>query len=230
MATKIQTPRPPIKPEREYKTILYRLITAIQKNKGEINEADVERAINQLPALFSKVKNYSDKKYKKLLEEAIGKKKAIELFRLYNPAWVDVLANVFLSINVGLIKSVSVEASQRIMREIAKDPANLPPIIDRIQTAGNLTRSRARTIARTEMAKLNADMTKTKSIALGISEYEWRTAGDERVRADHEACDGKTYRYGQMTDADSGAEPSQDVNCRCTAIAIITDDVLGQIL
>ena len=230
MATKMQTPRPPIKPEREYKAILYRLISDIQKTKGEINQSDVERAINKLPALFSQVKNYSDRKYKKLLEEAIGKKKAIELFRLYNPTWVDTLVNVFLSINVGLIKSVSIDASQRIMREIAKDPSDLPPIIDRIQTAGNLTRSRARTIARTEMAKLNADMTKTKSIALGISEYEWRTAGDERVRPDHEACDGQVYRYGQMTDADSGAEPSQDVNCRCTAIAIITDDVLGKIL
>jgi SPP1 gp7 family putative phage head morphogenesis protein len=65
---------------------------------------------------------------------------------------------------------------------------------------------------------------------MGIDSYEWRTAGDERVRDDHDICDGVIYKYGQQTDSNTGAEPAQDVNCRCVAISIITDDVLGQIL
>lgn len=230
MAEKAPTPPAPIKPEFEYRKIIYKLIDSIVKTRGEISETEVTKAIDRLPFLFSQVKDYNERKFKKLLVEAVGKKKANGLYGLVNQSAIDILRDVFLSVNVGLIKSVSNDASARIMREIAKDPKDLAPIIDRIQAAGNLTRSRARTIARTEVAKLNADMSRVKSIALGVTEYEWRTAGDERVRDRHADCDGKIYKYGQQTDTDSGEEPAQEVNCRCVAINIISDDVLGQIL
>ena len=230
MAIKMQTPSPPIKPENEYRRILYGLIEDVRKSQGDLSLVDVNKIIDKLPKLFAGVKDYNERKFKTLLKDAIGKKKAIELYGLVNPKFVDTLLSVFLSINTGLIKSVSETTSARIMREVAKNPDGLPPLVERIASAANLSKGRARTIARTEMAKLNADMTKIKSIALGVQEYEWRTAGDERVRNDHNDCDGKTYKYGQETDADSGAEPGQDVNCRCTAIAIISDEVLGQII
>ena len=230
MAAKAPTPPAPIKPEFEYRRIIYKLIDSIVKARGELSDVEVNKAIERLPFLFSQVKDYNEKKFKKLLADVIGKKKAITLYGLVNQPAIDILVNVFLSVNIGLIKSVGNDASARIMREIAKDPRDLPPIIDRIQDAGNLTRSRARTIARTEVAKLNADMSKVKAVGMGITEYEWRTAGDERVRDRHADCDGKIYKYGQQTDTESGEEPAQEVNCRCVAINIISDDVLGQIL
>ena len=230
MVTKSKTPTSPIKPEADYKRVLYRLIESIVKDYGEVSIVELNKAIDILPALFEQIKGYNEAKFKKLLADAIGKKQAIALYGLVNPAQIDILAGLFLSINTGLITSVSVDASQRIMREIAKDPKGLDPIIDRIQRAGDLTRSKARTIARTEVGKLNADMTKSKNLMMGIDSYEWRTAGDERVRDDHDICDGVIYKYGQQTDSNTGAEPAQDVNCRCVAISIITDDVLGQIL
>ena len=54
---------------------------------------------------------------------------------------------------------------------------------------------------------------------MGISEYRWGTAGDERVRETHEANDGKVFRW-DTPPAETG-HPGNDVQCRCTARPII---------
>ncbi|GHA66211.1 hypothetical protein GCM10009007_03340 [Formosimonas limnophila] len=230
MVAKVQTPPAPIKPESSHRKLLNDLIKRIIGRLGELDASMIDEAAKKLPFLFDEIRDYNARKFKKLLSDALGKRKASGLISLIEPKAIEFLREAYVTANTTLIRSVSNDVATRITREIAKDPRDLPPLIDRIEKAGNVTRSRARTIARTETAKLNADMSKVKSVALGITSYEWRTAGDERVRDDHDICDGKTYKYGEQTDSDSGNEPGQDVNCRCVAINVITDDVLEQIL
>lgn len=96
-----------------------------------------------------------------------------------------------------------------------------------------VTKSRARLIARTEVGKLNGNLTKNRNQELGIKTYTWVTANDgERVRPSHRELhnllcswsddticsrdNGKTWIKRKSIGAFIGA-PGQDINCRCTS-------------
>jgi SPP1 gp7 family putative phage head morphogenesis protein len=96
-----------------------------------------------------------------------------------------------------------------------------------------VTKSRARTIARTETAKLNSNLTKVRNQELGIKTYTWVTANDgERVRPSHRELhnllcswsddticsrdNGKTWIKRKSIGAFVG-KPGDDINCRCTS-------------
>ena len=96
-----------------------------------------------------------------------------------------------------------------------------------------VTKSRARTIARTEVGKLNGNLTKVRNQELGIKTYFWATSNDERVRDSHRALNGMLCRWdddrvysddnGKSWKRRSGkmfiGKPGDDINCRCTSRA-----------
>lgn len=84
-----------------------------------------------------------------------------------------------------------------------------------------LSDARARLIARDQTSKLNADLNRIRQQQAGVNEYDWLTSREERVREDHRRVNGKRYKYGEQTDVNSGAEPGQDIQCRCIAQAVI---------
>lgn len=84
-----------------------------------------------------------------------------------------------------------------------------------------LSDNRARLIARDQTNKLNADLNRIRQQQAGVNEYDWMTARDERVREDHRRVNGERYKYGETTGTNSGAEPGQDIQCRCLAQAVI---------
>ncbi|MBY0406768.1 MAG: hypothetical protein K2Q01_03690 [Rickettsiales bacterium] len=47
--------------------------------------------------------------------------------------------------------------------------------------------------------------------AFGLTQYIWRTAGDDRVRPGHAAREGQLFTYGE------DEEPGEDYGCRCAA-------------
>jgi len=85
--------------------------------------------------------------------------------------------------------------------------------------------SRAQRIARTEISQLNAQITKQREKELGIDKFIWRTAGDERVRDQHEAWNGQTFSWDNPPD---GVVPGEPVNCRCSASPAM-DDLLNEL-
>lgn len=96
-----------------------------------------------------------------------------------------------------------------------------------------VTKSRARTIARTEVGKLNGNLTKVRNQELGIKTYTWVTSNDERVRDSHKALNGMLCKWdddrvysddnGKSWKRRSGkmfiGKPGDDINCRCTSRA-----------
>lgn len=106
----------------------------------------------------------------------------------------------------------------------------------REKLSGSIGRSRARTIARTEIgAAQNMALSEAASVS-GI-EYEmvWCAAEDERTRASHSAADGQTRREGDAFDVggarmarpgDPSAPPAESINCRCTLLIepVLNDD------
>lgn len=80
---------------------------------------------------------------------------------------------------------------------------------------------RAQLIARDQIGKVNSDLNRIRHQQAGITDYEWMTAHDERVRSLHRALNGKRFKYGEPTGAEDGLPPGQPIRCRCVARAIV---------
>lgn len=96
----------------------------------------------------------------------------------------------------------------------------------------NITYERAKRIARDQTNKMNGNLTQIRQTGLGIEEYIWRTARDQRVvgnpsgfypkgnrmHGNHWEREGKIFRWDTPP---SGEIPGVPINCRCFAEPII---------
>jgi uncharacterized protein with gpF-like domain len=99
----------------------------------------------------------------------------------------------------------------------------LPQVIEDI---GGITRRRARFIARDQLHKVFSGVSEAQQREIGVAEFVWRNAGDDRVvgkpgglypkgsrlHGDHWHREGKVYRWDTLP-ADGG--PGQAIGCRC---------------
>lgn len=124
--------------------------------------------------------------------------------------------------NANLIKSLPtqfLEKSRQLTLNGVTNGRRYEDVAADIEKQLGATANRAKLIARDQMAKVNAAITEAKQSALGIEEYEWVTAGDERVRPSHRSNNGKTFKWSDPP-SETG-HPGHDVNCRCIARPII---------
>jgi SPP1 gp7 family putative phage head morphogenesis protein len=82
----------------------------------------------------------------------------------------------------------------------------------------NVSKKRATLIVRNEIATASATAVQATQTDLGIEEYIWVTAHDDRVRPEHKARDGKTFRWDTPP---KDGHPGQPIQCRCVAVAVI---------
>ena len=80
--------------------------------------------------------------------------------------------------------------------------------------------SRAKLIARDQVAKLNGELTKERQTDLGVTGYIWRTVGDERVRDEHADNDGQFFTWDSPP---STGAPGEDIQCRCWAEPVLPE-------
>ncbi|MNE68328.1 Phage Mu protein F like protein [compost metagenome] len=99
---------------------------------------------------------------------------------------------------------------------------------DRLKKIGNISKNRAKFIARDQTAKLTGDLNQLRQADNGIEEYIWRNAGDQRVvgnpgglypkgnraHGNHWEREGKTFRWDSPP---SDGAPGHAPNCRCYA-------------
>lgn len=124
--------------------------------------------------------------------------------------------------NVALIRSIPEEYFKKIETIVFTNTtqgSTAGSMIKQIMQTGKVTTNRAKLIARDQTSKLNSALTQQRSQNLGIEEYIWRTAGDERVRESHRRKNGKVFRWDDPP-KDTG-HPGQDIQCRCVAEPII---------
>lgn len=91
---------------------------------------------------------------------------------------------------------------------------------DRLAHDFGVLDSRAKLIARDQVAKANSDLNQLRQQQVGVEEYEWSSSRDERVRPLHRELNGRTFRWDQPG-PDAGLHPGQPIQCRCVAIAVI---------
>lgn len=127
-----------------------------------------------------------------------------------------------------LIRSLPIEAAERVTRlsmEAAVDGARYDELQKEIMRTGEVTASRARLIARTEVGRAASSITQARAESIGSTGYIWRTADDADVRPSHRRMNGQFVAWEVPPTLDgmtghAGALP----NCRCYAEPVIPEN------
>lgn len=86
---------------------------------------------------------------------------------------------------------------------------------------------KANLFAREQILSLNAAITRERCSSAGITEYEWVTSNDERVRPSHAALDGQVFSFDDPPETNDDGDrnnPGEDYGgCRCTAKPVIPE-------
>lgn len=195
----------------------------IKTIREEFNEEYPEEQIRFLASdQANKLSNFNRNQLTRILSDALG----VDVF--FSEPWLVTEANAFINENVALITSlrddhlkdvevlinnsiqsgqttrtITAEIKERYREDLEKKPRN-----------------RAELIARDQTGKFYGNLNQLRQRELGLDEYKWRTARDERVRHSHEVKEGETFKWSQPP-ADTG-HPGQDIQCRCVAEPVIT--------
>ncbi|WP_082365391.1 phage head morphogenesis protein [Bosea vaviloviae] len=129
---------------------------------------------------------------------------------------------------VRLIKSLPTEAAERVHKltlEGITKGLRASEISAEIMRTGEVTKSRADLIARTEVGRTSAALTQARAEHVGSVGYVWVTAGDSDVRPSHKAMSGKFVAWNDPPTLDgmqghAGALP----NCRCFCRPVLPGD------
>lgn len=141
--------------------------------------------------------------------------------RRYFGVRVDLIADTPLDLearireNVRLIKTIPsryhdslIDGITRLQIDGPFDEAKLQKLLtDQYRSSG----FNVRRITRDQTAKLVGQLNQARQTELGIEEYKWLTAGDERVRPTHVAHSGLTFRWDQPPT--TTGPPGQDIQC-----------------
>jgi SPP1 gp7 family putative phage head morphogenesis protein len=134
--------------------------------------------------------------------------------------WLVDLQTNWVAQNVGLIKSIptqSLEKVQVIVRQGLMQGTAPSEIARQIQELTGVTNRRATLIARDQTGKANAALSEHRMTDIGITEYFWETAHDERVRPAHVESQGDLLNFESGNPKNNNLNPGQPIQCRCWA-------------
>lgn len=142
-----------------------------------------------------------------------------EFFQTAIDRWVDE--------NVSLIRAIPAETlgdMRTIVKEGFLNGKSATYVMEGIQRKYKVERNHARLLARDQIGKLNAAVTKAQQQDAGIEEYIWNDCGDGRVRDSHRELNGRRFRWDNppVVDHKTGrrCHPGEDYQCRCRAKAV----------
>lgn len=135
---------------------------------------------------------------------------------------------VLMAEQVTLIKSIPLEAATRV-HELTmagiEDGSRAREISAEIQRSGDVAKSRADLIARTEVARTASTLTQARAEHIGSEGYIWRTSGDGDVRHSHAEMNGRYVRWDSPPTLDNmTGHAGQFPNCRCYPDPVIPED------
>lgn len=151
-----------------------------------------------------------------------------ELIREIRDAPTGVAMRALLAEQVTLIKSLPIEAGQRVhqwtLAGIA-DGTRAAEVSRAIKATSDVTAARANLIARTEVSRTASVLTQARAEYIGSTSYIWRTSGDSDVRPSHRTMNGKVVLWSVPPTLDkltghAGSLP----NCRCYSEPILADE------
>lgn len=126
--------------------------------------------------------------------------------------------------NIDLIKSIPEQYFEKLGTTVWDnliDGVRFEDLADKIRHVADVTESRAKLIARDQTSKMNGAFNEARQTSVGIDKYIWSTSGDERVREEHAANDGKIFDWN---DPPATGHPGEDIQCRCVALPYVELD------
>lgn len=84
-----------------------------------------------------------------------------------------------------------------------------------------------RHVASQQVAQLNANVTELRQRNIGVNDYKWRTASDEKVRPRHRAREGHSYSWDDPPGGETPGNAPGWFPCRCYAEPVF-DGLLGE--
>jgi SPP1 gp7 family putative phage head morphogenesis protein len=133
------------------------------------------------------------------------------------------LMEAFIDSNVGLIHKLTDDVAGRVETSVLRAVQDAKPwseFADELQAQFDFGETRAEIIARDQIGKFYGQANAARQREIGVTSFIWRTSNDERVRPEHEALDGQTFRYD---DPPSEGLPGEPILCRCSAEPVFDD-------
>lgn len=141
----------------------------------------------------------------------------------------------YLKDNIGLIQSLPLNTAKKIQSMVLENlktgEYRAEGLTEQIINLGNITRNRAKLIARTEVARISTGLTKARSEVLGLNYYIWKTSHDARVRSSHRLMDKVLIAWDNPAAPEAldpfskksygHYHPGEIFNCRCFAQPLI---------
>lgn len=138
------------------------------------------------------------------------------------------LVEAFTAENVALIKSIPngyLDDVEKRVTAAMRSGLRWEELAKELQERYEVSEARAALIARDQAGKFFGELNEARQAALGVREFIWRTANDERVRDEHAALEGERFSWD---DPPSEGIPGEAINCRCFAEPVL-DEILEQI-
>lgn len=135
------------------------------------------------------------------------------------------LKRMWVQQNIDYIKSIDEETLRRIRDAMAteiigtSERKELTKVLSAtLEKISKVEKNHAVLIGRDQVGKLYGRIEEYQQRQLGIDEYKWVTAGDERVRPTHRALSGQTFSWKNPP---AEGHPGHPIQCRCIADPII---------
>jgi SPP1 gp7 family putative phage head morphogenesis protein len=130
---------------------------------------------------------------------------------------------------VELITSLPLDAARRVhelTQQALSTSVRPSEIAAKILETGEVTKSRADLIARTEVARTASNLTQVRAESVGSTHYIWRTVRDRRVRESHEHMEGRVCAWADPPEVEPGQRYHAGCiyNCRCYPEPIVPED------
>jgi SPP1 gp7 family putative phage head morphogenesis protein len=156
----------------------------------------------------------------------------LELRKELSSAPTGTLVRQYLGEQVGLISSLPLDAAKRVHELTLEGIVNATrskEISQMIMASGQVTRSRANLIARTEVARTASLVTQSRAEHVGSLGYIWRSVGDLDVRPRHKELNGTFHRWTEPPvsgERGERAHAGQIYNCRCYPEPVLDEERL----
>ena len=159
-----------------------------------------ERLLNsQVNAQAKKLTSYHRRKLIQTFRAALG----VDIGPVLNDAQIKPLMDAWRQENIDLIRTVPERLRDDlrggINQAFADKPFDQQELRRVVREKGESAGYNLRRITRDQTNKAVGQLTRARHEQLGIEEYEWQTAEDERVRDSHQVLNGTTQRWDEST-------------------------------
>jgi SPP1 gp7 family putative phage head morphogenesis protein len=183
------------------------IVDDLERYVQAINAAisiETAKIIPTLTQHFKAVKQFTQRSFANSLS-ALGARPSTELIdlRVAIPTIdIELLKKMWIRKNTQLITSISEESLAKVrdlVYEAIRSGESLPSLALKLNKIFELTKKRAKIIARDQIGKLKSDLSRHNDLTHGFTLYEWSTCKDDAVRSSHRVLQGKICSWSDPT-------------------------------